>query len=98
MISEDAKKSGYTKLRVNGSFVNVDEDFTLEKNKKDNIDIVIDKLTVASDERSRIFEDIEASCKMANGKVVFLIDEEEIVAAISKLIKEAEAENELTIN
>ena len=76
---EDAKKSGYTKLRVNGSFVNVDDDFSLEKNKKDNIDIVIDKLTVASDERSRIFEDIEASCKMANGKVVFLIDEEEIV-------------------
>ena len=76
---EDAKKSGYTKLRVNGNYVNVDDDFTLEKNKKDNIDIVIDKLTVASDERSRIFEDIEASCKMANGKVVFLIDEEEIV-------------------
>ena len=29
---EDAKKSGYTKLRVNGSFVNVDDDFSLEKN------------------------------------------------------------------
>ncbi len=76
---EEAKKSGYTKLRVNGTYYNVDDEITLEKNIKDNIDIVIDKLTISDEERSRIFEDIEASCNMANGKVVFIIDDEEIV-------------------
>ena len=77
-ISE-AKKSGYTKLRVNGIYYNVDDEINLEKNKKDNIDIVIDKLTISSEERSRIFEDIEASCKMANGKVVIITCDGEII-------------------
>ena len=76
---EDAKKSGYTRLRVNGVYYNIDDDIPLEKNIKDNIDIVIDKLTVSMEERSRIFEDIEASCKMANGKVVIIVNNEEIV-------------------
>ena len=58
---------------------NIDDDIPLEKNIKDNIDIVIDKLTVSMEERSRIFEDIEASCKMANGKVVIIVNNEEIV-------------------
>ena len=76
---EDAKKSGYTRLRVNGVYYNIDDDIPLEKNIKDNIDIVVDKLTVSMEERSRIFEDIEASCKMANGKVVIIVNNEEIV-------------------
>ena len=76
---EDTKKSGYTRLRVNGVYYNIDDDIPLEKNIKDNIDIVVDKLTVSMEERSRIFEDIEASCKMANGKVVIIVNNEEIV-------------------
>ena len=76
---EEAKKSGYTRLRVNGVYYNIDDDIPLEKNIKDNIDIVVDKLTVSMEERSRIFEDIEASCKMANGKVVIIVNNEEIV-------------------
>ncbi|MDD5865407.1 MAG: excinuclease ABC subunit UvrA [bacterium] len=76
---EEVKKSGYTRLRVNGVYYNIDDDIPLEKNIKDNIDIVIDKLTVSLEERSRIFEDIEASCNMASGKVVIIINNEEIV-------------------
>ena len=76
---EEVKKSGYTRLRVNGVYYNIDDDIPLEKNIKDNIDIVIDKLTVSLEERSRIFEDIESSCNMANGKVVIIVNNEEIV-------------------
>ncbi|MGN1378940.1 MAG: excinuclease ABC subunit UvrA [Bacilli bacterium] len=76
---EDAKKSGFTRLRVNGVYYNIDDDIPLEKNIKDNIDIVIDKLTVSLEERSRIFEDIESSCNMASGKVVIIVNNEEIV-------------------
>ena len=75
---EEVKKSGYTRLRVNGVYYNIDDDIPLEKNIKDNIDIVIDKLTVSLEERSRIFEDIESSCNMANGKVVIIVNNEEI--------------------
>ncbi|MBR4231568.1 MAG: excinuclease ABC subunit UvrA [Bacilli bacterium] len=76
---DEYRKAGYSKIRVNGNFYNIDEEFTLEKNKKDNIDIVIDKLTVSMDERSRIFEDITSSCHLADGKVVIAVDDEEIV-------------------
>ena len=76
---DEYRKAGYSKIRVNGNFYNIDEEFALEKNKKDNIDIVIDKLTVSMDERSRIFEDITSSCHLADGKVVIAVDDEEIV-------------------
>ncbi|MBQ6841423.1 MAG: excinuclease ABC subunit UvrA [Bacilli bacterium] len=76
---EEFKKSGFSKLRVNGTIYSVYDEIELEKNIKDNIDIVIDKLTVSLEERSRIFEDIETSCKMANGKVLIIVDEEEII-------------------
>ena len=76
---DEYRKAGYSKIRVNGNFYNIDEEFTLEKNKKDNIDIVIDKLTVSPEERSRIFEDITSSCHLADGKVVIAVDDEEIV-------------------
>ena len=76
---DEYRKAGYSKIRVNGSFYNIDEEFALEKNKKDNIDIVIDKLTVSPEERSRIFEDITSSCHLADGKVVIAVDDEEIV-------------------
>ena len=76
---EEFKKSGFSKLRVNGTIYNIDDEINLEKNIKDNIDIIIDKLTVSDCERSRIFEDIETSCQMANGKVLILVDDKEII-------------------
>lgn len=76
---EEYRKSGFTRLRVNGELVNIDDDITLEKNIKDNIDILIDKLTVNEEERSRIFEDIETACNLADGKVVIAFNDEEIV-------------------
>ncbi len=76
---DEYRKAGYSKIRVNGEYYNIDDEFTLEKNKKDNIDIIIDKLTVSSEERSRVFEDIEASCHLADGKVLIAIDDQEII-------------------
>lgn len=75
----DLRKNGFTRLRVNGEYQNIDDELNLKKNIKDNIDVVIDKLTVSPDERSRIFEDIETSCHLADGKVVIIKGEEEIV-------------------
>ncbi|NMA50629.1 MAG: excinuclease ABC subunit UvrA [Mollicutes bacterium] len=76
---EEIKKEGYSKLRVNGNYVNINDEIILEKNTKDNIEIVIDRLTVIPEERSRIFEDIEAACNLADGKVLIIIDEKELL-------------------
>ncbi len=73
------QKEGFTKLRVNGEIVKINEIEGLEKNIKDNIDLIIDKITVMPEERSRIFESIEESTKRADGKVVICYDAEELL-------------------
>ena len=78
-LFDELRKEGYSKVRVNGKIVSLHDEIILEKNKKDNIDIVMDKITVDDAERSRIFEAIEASTKKADGKVVILVDDEEIL-------------------
>lgn len=77
-LFDDLRKEGYVKVRVNGKILSLNEEIKLEKNIKDNIDIVIDKISVSEDEYSRIFEAIEASTKKSDGKVVILVDDEEI--------------------
>lgn len=77
-LFDELRKEGYSKVRVNGKIMSLNEEINLEKNKKDNIDIVMDKVTVDDIERGRIFEAIEESTKKADGKVVILVNDEEI--------------------
>ncbi len=77
-LFDELRKEGYSKVRVNGKIMSLSDEITLEKNKKDNIDIVMDKVTVDDIERGRIFEAIEESTKKADGKVIILVDDEEI--------------------
>ena len=78
-LFEDLKQKGYTKVRVNKEIKSLDEPIELEKNKKSNIEVLIDKLTVEENERSRIFESIEMSTTLADGKVLIVKDDEEIL-------------------
>ena len=77
-LFDELRKEGFAKVRVNGEIKRLDEDIKLEKNIKDNIDIVIDKITVCDDEYSRIFEAVETSTQKAEGKILILVDDEEI--------------------
>ena len=70
-LLEKLRKEGYIRVRVNGEMLDLSEDIDLEKNKKDKIDVVIDRIVLKEDSRSRLFEAIEQSTKLANGKVVF---------------------------
>lgn len=76
-LIEDLRSKGYTKIKVNGVMYNATDEITLEKNIKDDIFVLIDKLLVTPDERSRIFEAVETSCKMAKGLVIIRINDEE---------------------
>ena len=79
-LLDDLRKEGYSRVRINGEIKSLDEDIKLEKNIKDNIDVVIDRVVVKPEARSRIFEAIETSTKLADGKVVInVVGKEEIV-------------------
>lgn len=73
------KSQGFTKVRVNKVNYNLDEEINLEKNKKDDIEVIIDRVVLSKEERSRIFESIETSTKMSGGRVIInVIGDKEI--------------------
>ena len=77
---ETLRKDGFTKVRVDNEKYNLDEEIKLEKNKKHNIDVIVDRIVVSSEERSRIFEAIETCTKIGNGRTIInVIGGEEIV-------------------
>ncbi len=76
-LIDDLRSKGFTKIKVNGVMYGSSDEITLEKNIKDDIYVLIDKISVSIDERSRIFEALETSCKMANGLVIIRVNDEE---------------------
>lgn len=69
-LLDDLRKDGYIRVRVNGETYDLSEEITLEKNKKDNIDVIIDRIVLKEDIRSRLAESIEQAIKLSHGKVV----------------------------
>ncbi|MDR3248549.1 MAG: excinuclease ABC subunit UvrA, partial [Treponema sp.] len=66
-IIEDARKAGYVRARIDGVPVSLDEDIKLDKQKKHTIEIVVDRLVVGKDIRSRLAESVEAAMQAADG-------------------------------
>lgn len=69
-LLDDLRKDGYVRVRVNGETLDLSENITLDKNKKDNIDVIIDRIVLKDGIRSRLSESIEQAIKLSNGKVV----------------------------
>ena len=85
-LLEKLKKEGYIRVRVNGEMLDLSEEINLDKNKKDKIDVVIDRIVLKEDSRSRLFESLEQATKLSNGKVVIEIlgdEKKEIVMSES---------------
>ena len=79
-LLEKLRKDGYIRVRINGSTYDLSEDINLEKNKADNIDVVIDRIVIKEDSRSRITEAVETATKLSSGKVIVeILGEKEIV-------------------
>lgn len=79
-VLDSLRTDGFTRVRVNGTMYGLEEEIKLEKNIKDTIEVVVDRVVVKEEERSRIFEAIETSTKLANGLVlIHVIDGEEIL-------------------
>jgi len=69
-LLEDLRKDGYIRVRVNQKMYDLSDDITLEKNKQDDIDVVIDRIVLKEDSKSRLSEAIEQAVKLSHGKVV----------------------------
>ena len=79
-IIDNLRQNGYSRVRINGEVRDLSEDIKLEKNKKDTIEVVVDRVKVSKEERSRIFESIETCTKLADGRVLFnIIGKEELL-------------------
>ncbi len=76
-IFDKIRQNGFTRLRVDGQMIGVEEITELDKNKKHDIDIVIDRIIVKPEARSRIFESIETALDWSHGLLIILSDFEE---------------------
>ena len=79
-LFEKLLKEGYVRVRVDGEEHDLSETILLEKNKKHQIHVIIDRLIIKEDIRSRLYESIENAVKLSHGKVVIdVVGQEEIL-------------------
>ncbi len=78
-LLEQAKKSGYVRVMIDGSLYELSDEIKLDKNKKHNIDIVVDRLAVRAGIEKRMTDSIETVMKLSDGLLkVDVIDGEEL--------------------
>ncbi len=76
---ESARKSGFVRARVDGLIYDLNENISLEKNRKHTIEIIVDRLSIKPDIRSRLADSIETAAGLTGGVVVVnVIDGEDI--------------------
>ena len=79
-LIESIGKDGFVRIRVNGEVMEITDEITLDKNKKHNIEVVIDRLVVKSGIEGRMADSLETALKLSDGLVIIdVIDKEEIL-------------------
>lgn len=76
---EILRKDGYSKAIIDGEMMDLDEEISLEKNVKHNILVVIDRIKIRPEIRSRLYESLETASKLGEGKIYVEIDGERIM-------------------
>ena len=69
-VFEDARKAGFTRVRVDGIFYDLNEQIACEKNKKHTIELVVDRLVIRQGQRRRLTDSVETACHRSGGLVV----------------------------
>ncbi len=79
-LIEDAKKDGFVRLRVDGQIIDINDEIKLDKNKKHNIEIVVDRLVIRGDIQKRLVDSLETVLRLSGGIVIVdLVGKEEIL-------------------
>ncbi len=76
-VFEDAKRSGYVRVRVDGNLYELDEEIKLEKNKKHTIEVIIDRLIIRPDIQQRLTDSVETASNLSGGLAVINLLREE---------------------
>ena len=83
-LIDSLRKDGYVRVKIDEEVRDLNEEINLDKNKKHNILVIIDRLKRKEDSRGRIYEALELACKLSKGKAVVEIPgEKEIVMSES---------------
>ncbi len=79
-VFEDVKKQGYVRVRVDGEMYDLGDEIELEKNKKHNIEVVVDRIVVKEGVAARLADSLESALKLGEGKVkIDVMGEEELL-------------------
>ncbi|SOC35016.1 excinuclease ABC subunit UvrA [Ureibacillus acetophenoni] len=76
-LLEDLKKQGYVRVRVDGEMRDLDDSIELDKNKKHDIEVVIDRVVIKEGIDSRLYDSLETACNLAEGRVLVDVMEQE---------------------
>jgi len=71
-LIEDVRKSGFVRVRVDGSLYEMGEKIPLDKNKKHDIQVVVDRIVVGPDQRTRLVDSIETAARLGGGSVIIV--------------------------
>ncbi len=72
-VFEDARKSGFARVRVDGIVYDLSEQITCEKNKKHTVELVVDRLVLKEGQRRRLTDSIETACSHSGGLVTVVL-------------------------
>lgn len=79
-LFEEMKKEGYVRVRIDGELIDLDDDINLDKNKKHNIEVVIDRIIMKEGVAARLSDSLESALRIADGKVLIdVMEHEEIL-------------------
>ena len=76
-VFEDARKSGFARVRVDGILYDLSEEISCEKNKKHTIELVVDRLVIREGQHRRIADSVETACHQSGGLVTIQLPDRE---------------------
>lgn len=71
-VLADARRSGYSRVRIDGSMYDLDEEITLDKNLRHSIEVVVDRLVMRGDIRSRLADSVETALALAEKRLLIV--------------------------
>ena len=68
---------GFSRVRVNGDIITLDEDVRLSKTQKSNVEVIVDRIVVKDGVESRLTDSIEQALKIGEGSIYVIVDDKE---------------------
>jgi excinuclease ABC subunit A len=75
-IFKEVRREGFIRVRVDGKIYEIDQRIKLDKNKKHNIEVVVDRLTIQSTVKERLTESVELALKIGSGLIIVWVNSE----------------------